>query len=161
MADIVYLEDEEQIARFVKAGLEREGHSVAYEACAQTLLERIESEMFAPGTVYLLDNTNIRLTNPRPYSGSDVALRVLEHDPTARIILGTGNALEDLPLQIQTGVQRGHIGYLKKPFRMAALQDIVHEYSPIKPKHTEEREEDIVEDISITPYRSNSLRPSL
>lgn len=120
MSPIRYLEDEPVVARVVKSMLEALGYDVQHEPCASNFCQAITGSI-NPGDRYLLDQVNNAPTNERGISGGDIALKLLEMDPDARIVIGTGQEVDELPLEIQAAIETGRIGYLKKPFGLVQL----------------------------------------
>ncbi len=124
MRRIVYLEDRTDVAEFVLAALSSLGYETAYTQCAQKLDEELNAGPIEPGVEYLLDVENLTETNVRGVSGCDIAAKLMVLDPSAKITLGTGSDLQDLPLEIQLAVAQGKIKYLPKPFRLGNLREL-------------------------------------
>jgi FixJ family two-component response regulator len=124
MKKIVYLEDEIETAEIINLLLPYAGFMPLYERCAKKLIDHIQNGGLEPGCHYLLDHVNQTETNPDNISGGYVAMKVMEIDPNAKIIIGTGNSLRDLPIEIQSAVNNGEIGYLQKPFGIKELKEM-------------------------------------
>ena len=118
--DITYLEDEETVAETVTEALRCVGYNPFHERCAQALLDRVSCGV-DPGACYLLDELNNVETNPDNVTGSQVALELMAQDSSARIVIGTGCSIDELPPEVQEAINHGKITYLRKPFRMAEL----------------------------------------
>ena len=123
MPEIIYLEDEAEAADLVTELLEAIGLTPRHEFCARRLYDSI-MQRSTPCHNYLLDEENISPTNPDRISGSELALKILEMDPDARIVIGTGHKVSDLPLSAQEAIMTGKMGYLQKPFGMDQLAEM-------------------------------------
>ena len=122
MKKIIYLEDDPSVAEVVNALLPYAGFEARYEKCAKNLCDQILNAKFEPGSLYLLDHENFTDTNPQEISGGYVALEIMRVDPHAKIVIGTGKALNDLPFDVQNAVDKGQIGYMQKPFGLKELR---------------------------------------
>ncbi len=128
MNQIIYLEDDPTVAELGQRILSRLGFEPKHFACAQTLLDHVNCGV-TPGGRYFLDNDNdhrsVVPTNPEGVSGSNIALTVLEMDPSAKIVMNSGYSLDYLPDEIQRLVEDGKVGYIQKPFTVSGLRNIL------------------------------------
>ena len=109
MHRILLIEDERQVAAFVRQGLEEEGYAVEWEATGREGLRRALSEAF---DLVLLD---IRLPD---HNGLEICREVRRHDPALPILMLT--ALDSVEDRVE-GLRAGADDYLPKPFAFNEL----------------------------------------
>ena len=109
MHRVLLIEDERQVASFVRQGLEEEGYAVEWAATGREGARRALAEPF---DLILLD---LRLPDVH---GLDVCQTVRRHDPTLPVLMLTAlDAVEDRV----AGLRAGADDYLPKPFAFDEL----------------------------------------
>ncbi len=121
--EVIYLEDKPDVAATGVKMLFVTGYRPRHFACAQELFEHVMSGV-VPGSRYFLDHENYTPTNVSGISGGQIGLEVLARDPQARVVIGTGRDLTDLPEDVQAAVAQGTMKYLPKPYRLRDLREM-------------------------------------
>jgi len=118
---VLILDDDELITEGLSAGLARRGRTII----TANDLEggELVVEWLKPSHVV----SDVRLTGAFGYEGLDFIRFVKRHSADTRIILMTGDAPEALQLEAS---ERGAVGFLQKPFEVAALDSVLDMMAP-------------------------------
>ncbi|MFH2057323.1 MAG: response regulator [Pseudomonadota bacterium] len=118
---ILIMDDEKYIQTILKKILEKLGYSVELTANGEDAVERYKALMEdkAPVDLVLLD-----LTVPGGMGGKQASELILEIDPSAKIVISSGNTHDPLLSDYRAN---GLKGILPKPFRLNALKKIIEQ----------------------------------
>lgn len=147
---VLVLDDDPMITDGLAAGLEREGRTLI--TCNDIESAEMMVERFHPSHVV----ADIRLTGPFSFEGLDFVRYVSRHAPSSRVILMSGDTPEALQLE---GSERGAVAFLKKPFEIRELDNILDLIS-CSPLSTGSDEQRLIRFPTIDEIiRSSHLRP--
>jgi EAL domain-containing protein (putative c-di-GMP-specific phosphodiesterase class I)/ActR/RegA family two-component response regulator len=118
---VLILDDDVMITQALSAGLARRGRTII--TCNDLEGAEIIVEWLKPSHVV----SDVRLTGAFGYEGLDFIRFVKRHSADTRIILMTGDAPEALQLEAS---ERGAVGFLQKPFEVAALDSVLDMMAP-------------------------------
>ena len=114
---VLVVDDDPMITDGLAAGLEREGRTLII--CNDIESAEMMVERFHPSHVV----ADIRLSGPFSFEGLDFVRYVGRHAPSTRVILMSGDTPEALQLE---GSERGAVAFLKKPFEVRELDNILN-----------------------------------
>lgn len=114
---VLVVDDDPMITDGLAAGLEREGRTLI--TCNDIESAEMMVERFHPSHVV----ADIRLSGPFSFEGLDFVRYVGRHAPSTRVILMSGDTPEALQLE---GSERGAVAFLKKPFEVRELDNILN-----------------------------------
>jgi EAL domain-containing protein (putative c-di-GMP-specific phosphodiesterase class I)/ActR/RegA family two-component response regulator len=147
---VLVVDDDPMITDGLAAGLEREGRTLI--TCNDIESAEMMVERFHPSHVV----ADIRLSGPFSFEGLDFVRYVGRHAPSTRVILMSGDTPEALQLE---GSERGAVAFLKKPFEVHELDNILNliSCSPLSMSSDEQRliRVPLIDEI----IRSSDLRP--
>lgn len=108
---VLVIDDDESIVFVVKEILEDMGHSVRGVSQPRKAVDAAIEEDY---DLIILD---LRMPN---VNGADITDQILSQKPSAKILINTGYPGDPL---VQTALERGAIGMLRKPFEIEKLYD--------------------------------------
>lgn len=116
LARILVLDDDEVVLTFIEGALKNMGHQVTATEEGQVAIDAYQTAMQEanPYQVVILD-----LTIPGGLSGQDVAQKILEFDPEAKLIVSSGYANNPVMAEYK---EYGFMARLQKPYSLAILQ---------------------------------------
>jgi two-component system, NtrC family, response regulator AtoC len=113
MAQLLVIDDDEQMQFFLKEALQRQGYAVVVEGSAEQGLEALRQDRF---DLVVLDN---RLPG---MSGLAAVEEILRIDPLIPIVMVTALGTSETALE---AVRRGAFDYFTKPFRLEELETVI------------------------------------
>lgn len=118
MARILVIDDEVPLRQNLTRFLQMEGHEVTEASDGEAGLTA--ARLQAPQLIFC------DLMMPR-MNGMEL-LNVLRGDPTLQQIPFIFLSASAEPEKLETGMQRGAVGYLTKPFRLAQLSEVLRQH---------------------------------
>lgn len=112
---ILIVEDNQDLAAALKAGIEEEGYEVSIANSAEQAFSDLEQFEF---DILFMD---VRLPG---MDGINAMTRILASKPATRVVIMSGYKIETL---LQEAVQRGAVSILQKPFSVERALALIRE----------------------------------
>lgn len=120
---VLLLDDDLMVTEGLGAGLARSGRTVV--TCNDIESAELVVDWIKPSHVV----SDVRLTGAFGYEGLDFIRFVKRRSPDTRVLLMTGDAPDALQLEAS---ERGAVGFLQKPFEIAALNSMLDLMAPVR-----------------------------